>query len=364
MTVLDEVNFALKTATSPEALARVLKDAWNHHLVAENEKRGSWRPKNVYASQSHPCVRNMALNMIDPEARPPLEANSLNRMLFGREVEDFVLRELNIAGKYSTPKFQVVGQQERIEIRDRNGRVVITGKKDFGVKFDGIQRVCPGEIKFGDAVVRIEELGDFEHGRWTRSMPKQLMSYMFGTGEPLGFLILPKLKGFHPIPVLLEDHLDKMEEFLTDATTAVDAKEAWEAAVESGASEEDKQSVLPPFIDDKSECASCDHFNRSCFPDTDYGEGIQVLPESVGVDLDIMARTKEAHREYEKAERNVSPKLKGIPQALAGEFIITGKWQRGSMPCPDKTHRVKVEEYSWRKKFDRLVGPSVEEKEE
>jgi len=342
----------------PQECVDVLTNAWDTRLVNENNKRGSWTPKNVYASRVSDCIWQMVLDMVKSDSKPPFGAMSLNRMLFGREVEDFFLRELARAGKEFTPSFELVNQQERVVIKDRKGRVIITGKKDVAVRFEGMKATPPAEVKFGQAVSRIEHADDFKGGRWTKHMPRQLLSYMYAKNEPLGFMFLPKIGGFLPIPFLLEDHLEEMELALANATAAMDLKEEIEA---NGGTLSTIEPNQIPYCADRTYCPPCDYFNTLCFPPMDYGEGADVLGEEVSDALEIMHINKAARKAYNHAEKVYKSKVKGIPLAMAGRFLVTGKWAKGWENCQEKSHKTRLEQGSWRTKWECVEEPETEE---
>ncbi len=334
-----------------DKLAKVLQDAHGADLVRESKERVRYQPRNVYASQWHPCTRNLALNLLRWENRPPFGPDALNRMEFGVQVEDFLLRRLSSAGRSAKVKFTIAGQQERIEIKDRNGRVIITGKKDCSIVFGKDREGHPTEVKWGDAVRNVTDIEGFARSVWARKYPYQLLAYLYGKGIQLGFMLLPKMAGLDPIPVVLEDHLDKMEDFVARATEAMDSA-AKISTLGRPATPAELEQFLPLCITDAAECGRCWHYNLNCFPATMGGLGGDILPDDIEEAIEMYNSTRDAHLAHTRAGKRVKEATRGKPIALAGKYYVEGKWQGQTVyTIPDKIkakYQGFVDKYAWK----------------
>lgn len=307
-------------------LARTIGQAVENEVMRRRQREHRFfEPRScAYASGIKPCARQMALSMQMEE--PAVNAESAARMARGRESETFIYRLLEDAGQYSNPRFEVVQGQLPIKIKGREGELLISGRLDFRLKFDGMKNMPPVEHKGGMAAQRCFRYEDFARSPWTWSYPRQLLCYLYETNEPFGFMSidtggLPRL-----IPVVLEDHLDDAEEALRLSEEAV-------AAVKAG--------ELPEFHRDRAVCKSCPFFMGACAPPIDYGEGFGIITdERVIENLEIRARTSAAADQYDAADKEVKALLKGAGHegsAIAGRFMIEQTWQRSNtleIPAP------------------------------
>jgi hypothetical protein len=300
-----------------------IQQAWEGQLLrGKRQQRGSqpYRPPNVYASKRRKCVRAMALDMLHPEDDPFDKAIQFERMKQGEEAEGAVVARLQAMGPFCRPPFTIAEQQHRFEVKDRDQVVLITGKMDGRLRFqDGDNP--PFEIKSGKTYEGRETVEDLDRDIWARAAVDQLLAYLYAddarhykSGDPWGFILcrrqsrLPAL-----IRVSLMDHLDRVERWLKEARTAVDARHG--------------RTPLPPYIQDPGECRRCPHFGKSCTPALDFGPGVQVIDDA---DLIVAAETRDrtrfAHEQYEAADKLLKDSLRGVESALLGNFQVRGKW--------------------------------------
>ncbi len=295
-----------RAATIQTALARQI----------ERTRRSQSPHPHVYASAYRTCVRRMVLDMTVPDQLPPLPADVLARFRRGDDRERDLLVDLARAGRDAEPPFEVVGQQERFELKDRKGRTAIVGKVDARIAFDGVR--APLEVKAWSPflVDRIERFADLFDMRWTLSGAFQLLAYLWGAGEPFGFVLLdqsglPKL-----LPVELDAHLDRMEDFLTRAETALDHQRA---------------GTLPDYlVGDAAECQRCPFYGSVCNPPL-VREGATILSDP---ELEAMLERREAlipaGREYNDLDKTIKARLRGIEHGIVGAFAIEGTWGKQS----------------------------------
>src|SRR5437016_1529390 len=123
----------MKTLTA-SAIASGIAQGYRDFIEHEERKVPS-RPRDyLFASRWHACTREMALEMLHPDAMPEFSADTLANLRRGRDRERDLLADFTRAGRNSTPAFEVLGREERFELRDHKGRVAIVGKVDARLK--------------------------------------------------------------------------------------------------------------------------------------------------------------------------------------------------------------------------------------
>jgi hypothetical protein len=140
----------------------------------------------------------------------------------------------------------------------------------------------------------------------------QLLAYMYGAGESLGFLILARPGMPKVLPVELLSHIDRMEEFLNKAEAAFAHRE---------------QGTLPDFTQDVEECKRCQFYGSVCNPPLLSGKGAMVLmdPELEHM-LERRTELYEVAHEYDRLDAKLKERFHGMELAVAGKFLIQGKW--------------------------------------
>ena len=295
------------------ALVDALSVAWREELLA-GQRAPSGPRDYCYASVRRSCVRRMALDLMHPEDEPPWSPESLERARRGQDRERAIVALLGHVGQRCTPRFSVIEQQRRYEVRDRDGELLIVGKVDGRLKFEGAPDVPVFDVKSGDSIRNVDTLEDLDRSPWTAHYLDQLLTYLLAESEPWGMLILDKPDGPTFLRVDLCEHLDRAESFLRDARTAVDARF--------------ERAPLPSYTTDRAECRRCPHLGKSCSPNLDFGAGVRVIDDE---SLIALAQLREAHAEsakvYERADKTLKEKLRGVELGLLGEYTVTGKWQ-------------------------------------
>jgi len=164
-------------------------------------------------------------------------------------------------------------------------------------------------------VDRISSFDDLFDNPWTRPGAYQLLTYLYGAAVPFGFLLLDRSGLPLLLPVELDPHLDKLEDFLARAERALDHRDA---------------NTLPDFVTDATECKRCPFYGAVCNPPI-AGAGTQVLidPELEAM-LTRRAALDEAATEYDRLDKEVKARLRGIESAIAGPFLISGTWGKQS----------------------------------
>ncbi len=153
---------------------------------------------------------------------------------------------------------------------------------------------------------------------------------------------IPKL-----LPVILNDHLDRMEEFLAKAERVVDHAQA---------------GTLPDYINDPGECRRCDFFGATCNPPMSAGGAVVLTDPELEAALTRREELKAAADEFDKIDKRVKAQLRGIEEGIAGPFVINGKWQKKTttdLPADvKKLYSTTDPKGSFRLEIVRLDGPA------
>jgi hypothetical protein len=301
-------------ATTPADVATAIHAAWASYL--ERGRRPQSPHPHVYASAWRPCVRRMVYDMTDAEKLPPWPVEVLAKFRRGDDRERDLLIDLARVGRDAEPPFEVVGQQVRFELLDRRGRVAIVGKVDAQIKINGW--LAPLEVKAWSPflVDRIERFADLFDNKWTIAGAYQLLSYLWGANEPYGFLLLDRSGLPLLLPVELDAHLDRMEDFLTRAETAIDHQRA---------------GTLPDYlVGDAAECQRCPYYGSVCNPPIEHVGATLVTDPDLEAMLDRHHALTAAGREYNDLDRSIKERLRGVERGIVGSFLVEGRWQKQS----------------------------------
>lgn len=295
------------------AIAERLETEWATHL-ARTARPPAQPHEYVYASAWRVCERRMVYEL-RAEPQPPWTPEVLAKFRRGDDRERDLLADLTRIGRDAEPAFSVIGQQERFALKDHQGRAAIVGKVDARLQIDGVR--APLEVKAWSPMLvdRIETFADLFDSPWTRSGGYQLLSYLYGAGEPYGFLLLDRSGIPRLLPVELEANLDRMEAFLARAERVLDHQAA---------------GTLPDYLDDPQECQRCPFYGAVCNPPLS-ARGVTVLTDP---ELEVLLAEREALRvpgqQFAAIDKDVKSRLRGIERAVIGPFQIRGTWGKQS----------------------------------
>lgn len=282
---------AKKDAAMAEAeeILEQFRTGWAAFLGGRHGRPVDDTPRDyLWASRISDCARQMALGLMHPE-EDILPVEAYERVDRGKRIEQALTARLQLAGQHGD--FEVTGQQEHIEIRDRDGTKLCTGRIDGRIAMG--KRSVPFEVKSGQSVQRVSKLEDLDESVWTENYIDQILIYCWAKGEPVGLLILDVPSGLTVLPIVVEDHMDRLEQRLTQMRAAIDARFG--------------RAALPAPTRRKELCDKCPHYGRSCAPGTDYGAGLKVVADrpELEEELDKRARTKQDRKIYDKAHKKV-----------------------------------------------------------
>lgn len=315
------------TALTPNEIAASISKGFADFIQHEERRSRASQREYVYASSWRACTRQMALEMLEPDKLPEFSIDTLANLRRGKDRERDLLADFTRAGRNSEPSFEVVGREERFELRDHKSRVVIVGKIDARLKMG--RQSFPFEVKSWNPnlVARIETFEDLFQNRWTRSGAHQILAYLLATNEPLGFMLLDRNGLPFLLPVELEKHLERMEDFLHRAEIALDAAQGIRFN-QKHADMTLSTGVLPDFHSDANECKYCGFYGSVCNPPS-FSTGAELIVDEATVQMvERYAELIPVGEEYEALEKAVKTKFRGIDMALVGNVLLSGKWQR------------------------------------
>jgi hypothetical protein len=302
------------TTVTPTAIAQSIGDSWARFLAAGS--RPAAPHAHVYASAWRLCERRMAYELAMPVPLPPWPPEVLARFRRGDDRERDLLADLTRIGRDADPPFKVIGQQERFELKDHKSRVAIVGKVDARLEVAGTRPPLEVKAWHPNIVDRVETFADLFENPWTRSGAYQLLAYLFGAAEPFGFLLLdrngiPKL-----LPVVLDENLDRVEEFLSRAERVLDHLAA---------------GTLPDYLqDDAAECRRCAWYGHTCNPPLTANAATLLSDPDLEAALEQRERLKGAAKEFDELDKDIKRRLRGVEHGIAGAFEIVGTWGKQS----------------------------------
>jgi len=371
------------------AYASLVAMAGRENIVADRTQSRSKRGAvpYVYASRRHSCLRKMALDMLFPGGEG-FTADQLARFARGSERERALSIQLARAGERCKPTFELVGQQTRFEIKDRDGTILMVGKIEGEMLFHDERRFrAVYEIKSGQTFMNCETIEDLDHGRWTGHAVDQLLAYLLDRGREVGFFVIDRHGLPTIIPVILEDHLGRAETFMRDARIAIDAKDEVVEYTNGAYAidhtrvdgtvnvDADWHELLPDHITRRATCLTCEHLNRHCTPPSvTMGEGVKLVTDTELIHAaERSCEIEETASEFKRLRKDLAVELRGVEHAILGKVELRGKWgKKTSVKFPDteegtasKAAIVKLTEPfkstnpqgMWNPKYNRLPQP-------
>lgn len=303
---------SMETLT-PAAIADTIQTAWGQFLARSSRPQAPHA--YVYASSYRACERRMVYELTIPDQQPPFPPEVLAKFRRGDDRERDLLSDLTRIGRDAEPSFKVIGQQERFTLRDHKGRPAIVGKVDARLEVNGLR--APLEVKAWSPMMvdRIERFSDLFDNPWTQSGGYQLLSYLYGAGEPYGFLLLDRSGIPRLLPVELDANLDRMEEFLAKAERVLDHVQA---------------GTLPDYLDDAAECRRCHWYGHTCNPPLSAAGATLLNDPDLEAALERREALKAAGDEFNALDRQIKNQLRGVESGIVGTFQILGKWGKQS----------------------------------
>lgn len=332
---------------NPETLIKAIDTGYDRFLTQDRSPRT--KPNNCYASQYSPCTRKHVLSFRHGDDLPEFSTDTLARFKRGEDRERDLTIALQRIGQFSDPQFQIIGAQERVEIKDGE-TAIITGKMDSMIQIG--RDKYPIEIKSWSPNVtgRINTVWDMLGSVWTLKAVYQLSTYIVAKCAPFGLFALDTPGKPKFIPVFADFAEGCFQEYYKVAAEAMNYKAA---------------GTLPDFIDDPIECKHCDYYGSFCNPPTMTDPAVILSDEELQADLDRYLEIREVGEEFEALEKTVKARLMGVETGICGSALVTGKWSnftrydipelvKGQIDELKKPYAVKDPKGAFRLKIERI----------
>jgi CRISPR/Cas system-associated exonuclease Cas4 (RecB family) len=158
-------------------------------------------PRNFYASSIPDCTRQMVHSILDWDKKDLPDDGLLSLFESGKKEESNIIKMLLDLG------FEVINQQNPIQIKNRAGEIICTGRIDGKIVYNGVP--IPYEIKSMNdySFQALNTIEDFENSPLHRKYIKQLQLYMFGNEIEVGMFIISNFRQIKVIPIYLNYEL-------------------------------------------------------------------------------------------------------------------------------------------------------------
>jgi hypothetical protein len=296
------------------------------------DKISPYPRRNFYASDIWDCDRYMVYGVLNWEDRLPTTWELHERFEAGNDAENKIVALLRKWG------FDVIHTQMPIEVKNRQGEIICTGRIEGKIKHDGELVPFEAKLMMPYKFKGINSVEDMNKDIFYRKYPRQMGAYLYGQNKEQGLFIITDGVRLKFIPIYLE--YETMEWILQRL------ERNWEHV---------KNKTLPDRIEYKSKmCGKCP-FNHVCLPDMKaQGEGM-ITDDELEQDLTKWWELKEAKQEYDSLDKSIKSQVEGR-QFLLGEFQVGGKYiERSSYSVPKEvSEKYKTTKKVWIKKIDRL----------
>jgi len=260
-----------------------------------------WTAKSNRASQiGDPCIRKLVYYRLYPELQELYDVSLQYIFNEGNLQEQALVKDLQAAG------FIIVETQR--DFFDQ--RYNLSGHIDGKILIDS--KYYPLEIKsmnphIWDSVNTIE---DFDKYNWTKKYPAQLQSYMFLGNHETAVMLLKNKSTGRVKQLWFDLDYEYCEKLLKKCETInqfVAKKELPERMLS-----EDCQSFCP--------------FYSSCCPDSAGFTPLDFIDEPEMIkNIQAWELMKDYASEYNRLDKQIKGRLRGIQKAVIGDYLITGK---------------------------------------
>lgn len=176
-------------------LAQDIVNKRNFQLQHSNKRT---MPRNFYASNIPDCMRQMVHSILDWDKKEAPNSGLLSLFESGKKEESNIIKMLLDLG------YEVINQQNPIQIKNRKGEIICTGRIDGKIVYKGV--AFPYEIKSMNdySFNELNSIEDFEKSSLHRKYIKQLQLYMYGNEIEVGMFIISNFRQIKIIPVYLD----------------------------------------------------------------------------------------------------------------------------------------------------------------
>lgn len=303
-------------------LASVLAvDITTRREQALRDRTSSYPRTNSILSDIGECDRQMVYAVTNWQDKKEISPELKARFEIGNVQEREVVNELRQMG------YDLILQQEPVEIKNNKGEVIGRGKVDGHFKYHGIK--IPVEIKSMHPQVfdNIDSLDDFKKKPYLRKYLRQMAMYLYGNNVEEGLFLLTNCLGLWKVFVVTLD--------FGEGEQILQRLERVHAHL--------KAKTLPDRIEYRDEiCGKCD-FAHICLPDVMRKELNVLNDEDLLANLQLREATRDAYSEYSRVDKKVKDFLKkhNVEKGVAGDFIITSRIietkERAAVPAGTQT---------------------------
>lgn len=279
-----------------------------HKLDAETQKRIRQSSRNSNRASElgwwEECPRYLVLVRTDTD-KLPLHNIGLQRIFDeGKEQEKIIRREIEDAG-YEIKDVQRDEKWKHLNITGHiDGKIILNGMTPILEIKSCSPNIYPAIANVRDA----KDLRDSKYS-WIRKYYAQMQGYHLLFNEELGVIFFKnKSTGEkHQIESRLDyEYCEKMCAVIEEVNDRVERNDPWPA-------------------EPKEACKRCGFAKTMCFPDQDYGPGIELISDDeLESKLIRWHELKPAAKEYGDLDKEIKEYFKG-KSAIVGEFLIESK---------------------------------------
>jgi CRISPR/Cas system-associated exonuclease Cas4 (RecB family) len=273
----------------------------------------AYRRKNIIMSDLHECGRYLTYSVLDSDKRPLPSPELKARFEVGDLWEREIVRDLQGMG------FKFILSQQPVEIKDKNGNVLASGRVDGFIEED--KKKFPVEIKTQHVAIfeRIKTVDDFMKKPWLRRQLYQLQLYLYGNSLEEGIFITTDCLGrWKILPVYLDYGLcEQLLQRIEKAYALIRKKEYGER-----------------IAYDQSQCGKCP-FSSICLQDILNVETNLLDSPEWESKLERHEELKPLAAEYDDIHENIKESFKGKPKSIVG-----GKWLIQSVPSKRTAYEI------------------------
>jgi len=295
---------------------------------------------NIILSDIGDCVRQMVYGVLDYDKREMWDEEVQARLEVGKEQERKIVSMLLNLG------YDIILQQNVIEIKDRLGAVIARGRTDGDIKRSKSRFSFPFEIKSMNPNVfnSIKSLDDLRKKPWLRKYIRQLMMYLYGNNKEVGLLILTDCLG----------HIKLLPLYLDYGEAEITLKR-----IETAADFIKRKEYPDRIIYDQSICGMCS-FRAICLQDIINNPAELIDNPEFEAKLDRLYELKPISKEYDEIYDEIKELTVNIDKLIVSDKYILQNVpsQRTTYEIPDEVKAL----YSKKIPVKRLTIEILEKK--
>lgn len=296
---MTESNGQALTIPKVETLKAELEKRREQTLAA---KISSYPRKNPILSDIGDCDRQIAYGVAEWKIKKLPTIDLQARFEVGHLMEREMTKELLEMG------FDFQGGQEAVTVHGKGGILLATGRIDGFIKWEGEKIPVEFKSMHPNIFNQVETIEDFQRKPWLRKYIRQLQMYMFGHAKEYGLFGLTDCLGGKKWFILYLD-LGECELLLQRLENVVGHL---------------SKGTLPDRINYSEQvCGRCD-WAHMCLPDIMRSEAEILTDPELIAQLERREELDSLASEYDKLDKAVKAKLKGVRKGVAGEFFING----------------------------------------